>query len=137
MKLIPDIVVVSGVIINLERQIAKRAKKKGASLPFQISPEAESYIRVCLRPPSGMRPTLFLALGFEAYEEARLIAQFEGEHFLVGYDHPNVVEQWPKFLISNTMVWIDEGTLHHLRGKTLALRILDFPVEHSKILVTA
>ena len=84
-----------------------------------------------------MRPTLFLTLGFEAYEDVRLIARFEGEHFLVGYDYPSVVEQWPKFLICGTTVWIDERSLHHLRGKTLTLRILDFPVEHSRILVLA
>jgi hypothetical protein len=85
-----------------------------------------------------MEPTLFMAHGFENYnEEGRLKAKFEGDYFVVGFEDPVAVAHWPKFVISDLTVWVDVGTLHYLRGKTLTLRNLETPAIDSKILVTA
>src|SRR5688572_22402774 len=101
-----------------------------ASLPFQVTPEAESHIRDCLRPRPemprpGMQATLFLAHGFEEHdEEGHLTAQFAGDHFIVGYHDSGEAAQWPQFVICESRISIDAGTLDHLRGKTLTLKKL-------------
>jgi hypothetical protein len=90
-----------------------------------------------------MQAALFLAHGFEEHDEdGRLTAQFEGDHFIIGYYDSGEVAQWPQFVISESSISIDADTLDHLRGKTLTLKRLDLscdssPHVFSEILVTA
>lgn len=114
-----------------------------ASLPFQVTSEAQNHIRKCLRQPPGMQATLFFVHGFEERDEdGRLTAQFAGDHFIIGYHDSGEVTQWPQFVISESSISIDADTLGHLRGKTLTLKKLDpscdfSPDVFSEILVTA
>ncbi len=90
-----------------------------------------------------MQASLILAYGFEEHDDkGHLTAQFEGEHFMVGYHYISTVAQWPQFDLGGFRISIHPDDLEHLRGKTLILRKLNVSRDSSPhafpaILVTA
>jgi hypothetical protein len=73
-----------------------------------------------------MEAALILVFGFEERDgRGGVAAQFEGEHFMIGYYSFGQVAQWPRVDLCGQSVLISPDALDRLRGRTLALRAHD------------
>ena len=92
-------------------------------LPFQISQDAERYIRDCLQPQPGREAALVQTFNFEARDRrGRVYMRFPGEFFTVGYVDPGQRPQGEHIDIFGVPVSVIPQTLERLSGKTLALK---------------
>jgi len=94
-----------------------------APLPFQMTPDAEEYIRDGLRPQPGREVALVQTFSFEARDKrGRVIMRFPGEFFTVGYydfgqrPHAQQIEMF------GVPVSIVPQALERLRGRTLTIK---------------
>lgn len=94
-----------------------------ASLPFQMSPDAEKYLRDELRLEPGMEAALVQTFSFEARDkQGHIIMRFPDEFFTVGYNDPGQRPDAQDIDMFGVPVSIIPQTLERLRGKTLILR---------------
>ena len=96
--------------------------------PFQVTADARPHVTRLLRPRFGMEAALILVFGFEERDgRGGVAAQFEDEHFMIGYYSLGQVQvaQWPRVDLCGQSVLISPDALDRLRGRTLALRAHD------------
>jgi len=94
-----------------------------APMPFQMSPDAEEYVRDGLRPQPGREAALVQTFNFEAWDKrGRVIMRFPGEFFTVGYYDPGQRPHAQHIEMFGVPVSVIPQTLERLCGKTLTLQ---------------
>jgi hypothetical protein len=93
------------------------------SLPFQVTPDAEKYIREELRPQPGKEAALVQTGALEARDRrGRVIMRFPGEFFTVGYYEPGQRPHAQHIEMFGVPISVIPETLERLRGRTLTLK---------------
>ena len=92
-------------------------------LPFQISPDAQAYIRDCLIPQPGREAALVQTFTLEARDRrGRVFMRVPGEFFTVGYYDPGQRPETEHIDMFGVPVSIIPQTLERLQGRTLELK---------------
>jgi hypothetical protein len=90
------------------------------TLPFNVSPEAEGYLRR-VEVLADKEPGISLASRMTVYNRVGEMTDcYDGQHFTVGWHEPGV---WSGVYaeIAGRKFWMEPMTLDALRGKTLTL----------------
>jgi len=94
-----------------------------APLPFQISRDAERYIRDCLYPQPGKDAALVQTFNLEAWDKRGIVyMRFPGEFFTVSYVVPGERPSATHIDMFGTSVSIIPQTLQRLRECKLELK---------------